>query len=75
MKKKYVLEEIEKAKFFYIDFLIYDNIPLSIKISKKKFKNLVSRFNNNDVIPVDTMITKDYKHLVLFFINRINNLH
>lgn len=74
MKKKFVLQEIEKAKYFYIDFLVYDSIPLTVKITKKQFKNLVSRFNDNDIIPTDSMLSKDHKELYLFFIIKINYL-
>lgn len=74
MKKKFVLQEIEKAKYFYIDFLVYDSIPLTIKITKKQFKNLVARFKDDDILPVDTMVTSENRDLVLFFIIKINYL-
>lgn len=74
MKKKFVLDEIKKAKYFYLDFYVYDSIPLTIKITKKQFKNLVARFKDDDILPVDTMVTSENRDLVLFFIIKINYL-
>lgn len=70
MKKKLALLELEKAVSFYIDFLIYESTPLSIKTTKKKLKNLISRFNDNDLIPIDTSMLNN--NLSIFFVIRNN---
>lgn len=69
MKKDVALAKIEKAKYFYIDILISDNIPLSIKVNKKKLKNLVARFKSEDDINMYTMyMTKDFEASIFFVI-------
>lgn len=72
MKKKLALEEIEKAKNFYLHFSIYDVNPLLIKVNKKNFKNLVRRFKDEDIIDLYTMIYLPDNELSIFFVSKIN---
>jgi len=69
MKKDIALGKIEGAKYFYIEFLIRENNPLTIKVNRKTLKNLVARFNPEDTINMYTMyMTKDYQASVFFVI-------
>jgi len=72
MKKKLALQEIEKAKNFYLHFSIYDVTPLLIKVNKKKFKNLVCRFKDEDIIDLYTMLYLPDNELSIFFVSKIN---
>jgi hypothetical protein len=69
MKKDIALGKIEAAKYFYIEFLIRENNPLTIKVNRKTLKNLVARFNPEDTINMYTVyITKDFQASVFFVI-------
>jgi hypothetical protein len=69
MKKDIALKEIELAKHFYIEFYIGNNLPLTIKINKKKLKNLVARFNSEDTLNIYKLyITEDFQPTIHFVI-------
>jgi hypothetical protein len=72
MLKKFALQEIKKSKYFYVDFMVYDCIPITIKITRKEFKNLVLRFKDNDIISCYTMSLNNENGIALFYVVTIN---